>query len=186
MGGGPEKPDGIRPDCREVAVGRNGIRPDRPDVPAGQNGIRHERPEVPTVHRRFGGEETCILAGTPESVGTEPGLLAGKSVDAECADPQAGGPRYPELAAPHPWKIRASSGTGEPLGEGVDLLFLGLDEREKSFALGREPAFGGIEVIAAARLGSAVPGEEGPVLRPPVVEPEAVLGDDELAEGLRG
>ena len=39
-------------------------------------------------------------------------------------------------------------------------------------------------MVAAAGLLGAVAREEGPVLGTPVVEPEAVLGDDELSEFL--
>src|SRR5437870_2859366 len=63
-------------------------------------------------------------------------------------------------------------------GEGPDFLLPSLDEREPLLHFLGEPALGRVEVVARGGLVGAVAREEGPVLRPAVVEPEAVLGAD--------
>ena len=68
-------------------------------------------------------------------------------------------------------------------GEFPDGFFFGGDEGEELLHLGGEPADARIAVVAARWLGDAVAIEEGPVLWSPVVVPEAVFGDDEVAEG---
>ena len=68
--------------------------------------------------------------------------------------------------------------------QGADLVFLLADQWLKFLHFLGEPADFWIVVVTAAGLFHAIAAEEGPVLRPPVIEPEAVFGGNQLSKGL--